>query len=240
MPEKSQLLDISPFGPEAISVAFEQRISEQILGQVLGLKSWLDTKNFDGIDEVIHSYASLVVRFDREQISRRELINLISSYGPPSDEQNLATLIHRIPVCYNPQFGPDQEAFLKQTENDFDSMVDRHTSRAYRFYFYGFLPGFMYLGGMDPTLHCSRKQTPSFRVHAGSVAIGGEQTGIYSIESPGGWSVIGRTPCALFSGSSPEIQPGELVQFYAVSEEEFEAIAEEVRNGRFQIETLEQ
>ncbi len=130
----------------------------------------------------------------------------------------------QIPVCYEKPYAPDLNSlasFLDITPNE---LVERHTSGSYLVHMLGFLPGFLYLGGLDESLHYPRKNTPSINISKGSVGIGGQQTGIYPVESPGGWHIIGRTPLTLFDAnrSNPTIaEPLDEIKFYAISSDEF-------------------
>ena len=126
----------------------------------------------------------------------------------------------KIPVCYDEEFSPDMKRVIKHTGYTSCEIIKRHLSGDYVVYFIGFSPGFPYIGGMDQALETPRLESPRFAVPAGAVAIGGKQTGIYPIESPGGWNIIGRTHLPLFNwstlGSSP-IKIGNRIEFHAVS-----------------------
>jgi len=125
-----------------------------------------------------------------------------------------------IPVHYGGSFGPDLLAVAEHCGLSCDELIKHHSGTDYEVLCLGFLPGFAYLGGLDPLLHCPRKTRPAARISAGSVAIGGGNTGIYPVASPGGWHIIGRTMCVLFSPqlSSPcLLQAGDLVRFTVLS-----------------------
>ena len=125
----------------------------------------------------------------------------------------------RIPVCYEAEFGEDIETLAKAKKISTQEIIELHTVQEYLVYFMGFLPGFPYLWGLDTQLHTPRKAVPSRRLPAGSVAIGGEQTGIYPQDSPGGWHVIGHCPIALFDvkdGTGSLFQSGDLIRFLSL------------------------
>jgi inhibitor of KinA len=130
-----------------------------------------------------------------------------------------------IPVCYGGEFGPDLEDVARHSELRPDEVIRLHSSAEYFAYFLGFMPGFAYLGGLPDSIATPRHATPRTRVAAGSVGIGGNQTGVYPLPSPGGWRLIGRTPAVLFS---PERNPpallemGDLVKFVPITREEFD------------------
>ena len=134
-----------------------------------------------------------------------------------------------IPVCYGSDFGPDLDALAAHTKLDVREVIARHTGAEYRVAMLGFMPGFPYLLGLDPGLHTPRRSTPRTRVPAGSVAIGGAQTGIYPRELPGGWQLIGRTPLQLFDAKRAPpalLRPGQYVRFRAIEAGEFAALAQ--------------
>jgi len=145
----------------------------------------------------------------------------------------LSEKVWDIPVCYNPRLGKDLQTLANSKSLDVEKLVKLHSQASYRIHFFGFLPGFMYLNGLDPTLHFPRKNVPDRKIEAGSVAIGGAQTGIYPTESPGGWHVIGRTPISLFNPeANPPIfaKPGDRIKFIPISLEEFD---EQSQNSTF-------
>jgi inhibitor of KinA len=140
----------------------------------------------------------------------------------------LPSKLWEIPVCYDPELGKDLISLSKSLSLDIQKLITLHTEQTYRIHFFGFLPGFMYLNGLDPALHFPRKSIPDRKIEPGSVAIGGAQTGIYPTESPGGWHVIGKTPISLFDQNlSPPVfaKPGEQIQFIPISREEFEQLS---------------
>jgi KipI family sensor histidine kinase inhibitor len=139
--------------------------------------------------------------------------------APPPQED-----LVEIPVCYGGDFGPDLADIARHAKLDVAEAIARHAAREYRVAMLGFAPGFPYLLGLDPALHAPRRANPRTRVPAGSVAIGGAQTGIYPRELPGGWQIIGRTPLALFDAGreSPALlAPGQRVRFRAIDTDEF-------------------
>jgi len=132
-----------------------------------------------------------------------------------------------IPVCYGDAFGPDLDAVAAHAKLDASDVIARHAGAEYRVAMLGFMPGFPYLLGLDATLHSPRRASPRTRVPAGSVAIGGAQTGIYPRELPGGWQLIGRTPLVLFDPLRPQpalLRPGQRVGFRQIDAGEFEAL----------------
>lgn len=152
----------------------------------------------EGIIDITISYNCLLiekdkdvdVKFFEEEIEKIDDINLENS--------EVLLKVIDIPVCYDGEFALDIDIVSKHCNLSRDDIVKIHTSKLYYIYFIGFLPGFPYLGGLDKSLFTPRKDTPRKLVKEGSVGIGGSQTGIYPIDSPGGWQIIGRTPIKIF------------------------------------------
>jgi inhibitor of KinA len=139
----------------------------------------------------------------------------------------LSTKIWLVPVCYELDYGKDLENLAKTKGLGIEELIALHSSTTYRIHFFGFLPGFMYLNGLPEILHSARKAVPERAVPAGSVAIGGSQTGIYPRQSPGGWHIIGRTPLALFDAEkNPPVwaSPGDSLRFVPIHESELEKL----------------
>ena len=131
----------------------------------------------------------------------------------------------KIPACYVPEFGIDLNDIASQKGLSAQDIIQLHTSRIYRVYMLGFLPGFPYMGIIDEKLKMNRKNKPQ-QVCAGSIGIAGMQTGIYPFDSPGGWQIIGRTPLKLFNKENEDpvfLKPGDSVQFYSIARDEFES-----------------
>ena len=133
-----------------------------------------------------------------------------------------------IPVCYGGAFGPDLPFVAKHAGLTEQEVIALHAGRDYRIYMLGFLPGFPYLGGLDERLFTSRLPTPRTAIPAGAVGIGGEQTGIYPIASPGGWQLIGRTPLKLFDPAAGRLPyaAGDRIRFTPITQAEFDALAQ--------------
>ena len=137
----------------------------------------------------------------------------------------LPTKIWLVPVCYDPKYGQDLIQLAEVKNRNPMELIRLHSDPLYRIHFFGFLPGFFYLNGLDPLLYSPRKSVPSSAVAPGSVAIGGSQTGIYPMQSPGGWHIIGRSPLTLFDATQPTpvwAKPGEQIQFVPISSSQFD------------------
>lgn len=190
-----------------------------------------------GILECYPAYRSLAVHFDPNLTSQEEIITGTSSNTP--QVSSMSSKKWSLPVCYDA--GKDLHSFSSSKEMTIEEVIELHTNTTYTVYFYGFLPGFMYLGGLHKRLHHPRKPTPDRRITPGSVAIGGSQTGIYPIASPGGWHVIGRCPIPIFNRHNDPpcfISPGDQITFSPVSTSSFELLKNDIESGKFEINQL--
>lgn len=223
-------ITIKPVGDQAVLVAFEQRIAEEVNGKVMALKKGLDLMREDGVLESVPAFASLLVYYDPMKTDYKLLKKKLEVLAAnPKSVQASPGKIVEIPVCYGGKYGEDLEFVARHAGLSEEEVIRIHSGRDYLIYMLGFLPGFPYLGGMDERLFTPRLENPRTRIPAGSVGIGGGQTGIYPMESPGGWRLIGRTPLHLFSpdnGGKLPYEAGDRIRFVPVSEREFEHFAE--------------
>ena len=188
--------------------------------------------------EVVPTYRSLMVYFDPLAISRDKLQEKITDSLARLKTVTAGDTIRiiTIPVAYGGDFGPDLEFVASHNAIMPSEVIAIHTSVPYLIYMLGFTPGFPYLGGMSERIAAPRLKTPRVRIPAGSVGIAGKQTGIYPIESPGGWQLIGRTPLTIFNPSGPSpflFAAGDYLQFAAIEAEEFSAIRNQVASGSY-------
>jgi inhibitor of KinA len=219
-------LRIVPAGDAALLVEFPPRIDPVINAQAIGLAHSIKEWRADAVQDVVVGYSSVTVYFnpldmdaaaleDRLRVAVRRLPDRIVAEGTRID----------VPVCYGEEFGPDLgdvAAWATATEEE---VVALHCATTYRVYVVGFVPGFPYMAAVHPRLAIPRKPTPRPRVPAGSVAIAAGQTGIYPIDTPGGWHLIGRTRLKLYDESRPEpflLKPGDSVRFHPVTRDQFE------------------
>jgi inhibitor of KinA len=182
--------------------------------------------------EFAPAYASIGIFFDPAQAEDFERLTseIASVLAPPvkrAPKQQRGAL-HEIPVCYEPEFAPDLAEVAARAAITTDEVIRLHSASEYRVHCVGFLPGFPYLGGLPRELATPRRSSPRTQVPAGSVAIGGVQTGIYPTASPGGWNLIGRTPVQLFDPTRDQpalLRAGERVRFKAITGEQFRALS---------------
>lgn len=219
-------------GDSAFTIIFNQEPSEALTRKIILLIEALkqnDTAS-NAIVEYIPAYQSLTLCINPIKLSLAQCKQVIKdALQIPSNVSNYTAKLIEIPVCYSKLYAPDMDEFVEYTGLSKDQIIALHTAPEYLVHMLGFLPGFLYLGGLDVKLKRQRRSTPRVRIEAGSVGIGGNQTGIYPVDSPGGWHIIGRTPLNLFDSDSESpfiASPLDKVKFVAITPEEFFAIKE--------------
>jgi len=229
---------VTPLGDAALLIAFDPVIDLRINAQVHTLASHLAARGLSGVRDIVPAYASCAVHFDPLRTDRdalRQAVDDALTRLDPAREGPGAASTVDIPVCYGGAFGPDLPFVSAHAGCSEQEVVRLHAGREYRVFMIGFLPGFPYMGTLDERIALPRRHAPRPRVPAGSVAVAGRQTGIYPVEAPGGWHIIGRTRMRLFDPlSSPpaRLAPGDAVRFVAIDEAAYQRSADlAVRNG---------
>lgn len=226
---------IVPAGDGALRVVFEDKIDPSINQLVNSLDKKLTELSIPGVTETIPAFRVLTVLYDPEITDLITLSKTIRQLL--SDENEMKSrekrVVH-IPVCYDKSFGPDLEELSRHSGLSIEEIIAVHSGRDYLIYMMGFLPGFAYLGGLDPSLHMPRLDTPRTSIEAGAVGIAGSQTGMYPMASPGGWRLIGSTPMKLFDPKrdTPFLyETGDYIRFEPVSREDYDQIKADCREG---------
>lgn len=214
----------------ALTVAFSQKISEQDNLRVMALRSAIQQKPINGLLDIVPAYSSLTIYFDgnceREEVMaylKERILDSLELQHEPSENR-----IITIPVCYDRSLGPDQEFVCDHLQLTQEQLIEKHTGNVFRVYMIGFIPGFPYMGILPEGWQIPRKQTPALKIPIGSVALAGQQTGIYPAEVPGGWQVIGRTPLKIFDAlrkPSCWLKAGDQVKFASISLNEFNSLS---------------
>jgi KipI family sensor histidine kinase inhibitor len=218
-------------GDRGVLVEYGNIISQEINRKVRTVTTALNLERPEGIVEVIPTYRSLLIIYDPLIINLTSLENELESIEDRLDGLDIPLpRTVEIPVLYGGEYGPDIE-FVAQAHNlTVDDVVRIHSGASYQIYMIGFTPGFPFLGGLPEVLHTPRIETPRALVPAGSVGIANNQTGMYPIDSPGGWRLIGRTPLKLFDPSKEDpflYSAGDIIRFVPISADEYNRILAE-------------
>lgn len=223
-------IKFSIFGESAILISWSNGINKSISADVYNFNLKIQKLIPDIVLETVSAYNSLTV-FIHKGIDKKELIEKLKLlYRKNLKHEQKVPTKWVVPVCYDVAFACDL-ANLAQSKNlSTQALINLHTQAHYKIDFIGFLPGFPYLSGLNPLLHTPRLEKPRAKIAKGSIAIGGEQTGIYPSASPGGWHIIGRTPLLLFNPTKESpclFSVFDEIEFKAISKDEFEQIKNE-------------
>lgn len=223
-----------PQGDRAITIHFGNEIHKSIHQQVKAFTKFIESKPFPGMLEVTPSFTSVTLFYEPTKIEVKtpnqspyeEVVKILKvKLSTLSLPTNQTSKIVTIPVCYGGEYGPDLQDVANYHHLTQQQIINIHSKQEYLVYMIGFAPGFPYLGGMSKEIATPRKATPRLTIPAGSVGIGGEQTGVYPIESPGGWQLIGRTPLQLFHQEAKQpslLRAGDVVRFEPISPQQFD------------------
>jgi len=223
---------LHPLGDRALTLAFEPRLDPAFHARILRLAAAFDASRPPGILDIVPTYHEIGIHFDPERLQSHvegSLSNFFSRWIEASVNEfdtvaNDKPRLIEIPVCYDPALAPDLLPAAESLKITVDQLIKRHTAATYHVYMIGFLPGFPYMGELPEALFLPRKSTP-VPILAGSVAIAGRQTGIYPLDSPGGWHVIGRTTMQMFMPDQDPpvlLRPGDEVRFHSIPRDVFD------------------
>jgi inhibitor of KinA len=222
-------MTLSPLGDSAVVVSFGNGLDELALPRVRALAEALARNLPAGVVDVVPAFASVTVFYEPARIGG--YAHLCAEIEARAHRADAVVLTHEahgveIPVCYEGDLGCDLPVVAGHSGLTMGRVVELHSSADYLVHAVGFAPGFAYLGGLPEKIHMPRRATPRTNVPAGAVGIGGGQTGVYPLTSPGGWNLIGRTPLKMFDVTRAEpalLRVGDRVNFRAISREEFAA-----------------
>jgi inhibitor of KinA len=218
-------LVLRPMGDSAVVVELGQEIERKTHLRVKALAAVLEQNPLPGMIGYVPAFTTVTVFYDPLSLSFKEVCQRLESLAVDvkiSEDQQ--PKIVEIPVCYGGEFGPDLTFVAEYNGLKPEEVIQIHASGEYLVYMIGFAPGFPYLGGMSERIAAPRKSSPRLKIPAGSVGIAGRQTGVYTLESPGGWQLIGRTPLSLFRAdrNPPSLlKMGDIVRFRPISRAEF-------------------
>ncbi|HEY1020467.1 MAG TPA: 5-oxoprolinase subunit PxpB [Sediminibacterium sp.] len=229
----SPAYQIYPCGDHAITITWGNSITVSANQQVMALYQYLCERKITGVLDLIPAYTSLTIVYDlAAMIKKNPGQSVYAIMESQLQEAARSVEIHTvmvsnkvtIPVCYDLSLAPDLSELAALHQLTIEEVIQLHTSPTYRVYMIGFLPGFAYMGSVAERIRTARKSSPRTKVPAGSVGIAGEQTGIYPLDSPGGWQLIGQTPLPLFDATRTDpclLQPGDEVKFCSISLTEY-------------------
>jgi inhibitor of KinA len=229
--DHNQQAAIQALGDRAVVVQLGERIDREVFDRVQALWQYLEQAAIPGIVELVPAYTTVTIYYDPLRTTYAEVrIAAERSLADGTASAAAAARTIEIPVCYGGEFGVDLEYVAERSGATTGEVIAIHCSAIYRVHMLGFTPGFPYLGGMPERIATPRRAAPRLKVPAGSVGIAGSQTGIYPVETPGGWQIVGRTPLALFRPDEDPptlLSPGDLVRFRPITSDEFAALCEE-------------
>src|SRR5881227_1422918 len=239
-------MEIVPLGDSALIVRVRERFEdapEETLNEVLQTFQQLRSAAIPGVTEVAPAYTSVAVFCDPLQAAKargqsdrafdwlNERVQRVIAATSDRRRRGRTTKgdvrLVEIPVCYDAEFGPDLDDVARHAQISTKEVVDLHSAAEYRVACIGFVPGFPFLTGLPKAIATPRRSTPRTEISPGAVGIGGAQTGVYPLRSPGGWNLIGRTPLKLFDPAKDPptlLQGGDRVRFRAITREEFESL----------------
>ena len=224
-------------GDSALNLEFARAISPETSAKIRMAADNLTADPIEGVTELVPTFCSLMVYYNPLVVTFDELSARLRGKLRDVGEVDLSVRkIVPIPVCYGGDFGPDLENVAEHAGLSADEVIALHSGRDYLIDMLGFLPGFAYLGGLDERLHTPRLATPRTRIEPGSVGIGGAQTGVYPLASPGGWQIIGRTPLKPYDPDRSEpilYAAGEYLRFVPITPDEYAAIEAQLAAGTY-------
>ena len=228
MSQGKSFLRIFQYSETSILLELKAEPKLDLLNELVVFKNLLYS-NLSGIKQITLSYKSLLLQFSNPLTKyknlKEEILKLYSSFD--SSKSTIKSKHWNIPVCYESKYAPDLSILSEHLKLSHHQLIKLHTKPIYQIYFIGFLPGFLYLEGLDAKLYYPRKKSPKLKVSKGAVGIGGRQSGIYPNQSPGGWNIIGTSPTSMFDPNLKQpcfAKSGDTLSFYSISETTFKKI----------------
>lgn len=229
-------------GDSSVFMEFGNSISPEINAKIRNVVKGIESSAIKGITELLPTYRSIQIMYNPLELGYDELIALLrdlESSLPEGDGGDYR--IVEIPTIYGGDYGPDLDFVADHNQLSVEEVIKIHTSTDYLLYMLGFTPGFSYLGGMSDKIATPRLKTPRTVIPAGSAGIAGTQTGIYPIDSPGGWQLIGCTPLKMYDPTAEPpilLKAGDYVRFVSITEDEYFKILKEVENKSYKVNII--
>jgi len=228
-----------PSGDSGLILEVGNEISEEVNRKIRALIYCIEKKGLEEIIEILPTYTTILILYNPLKTSNDELIGKLRDVEESINDIQLppAEIVH-IPTLYGDEYGTDLEFVAEHNGLTIEQVIDIHSTPNYLVYMIGFTPGFPYLGGMSEKIATPRLEIPREKIPAGSVGIAGSQTGIYPIDSPGGWQLIGQTPLKLFDADrmpSVLLKAGQYIKFEPISRSEYDNIYREIKENRYKI-----
>lgn len=239
------MMDYSYFqvSEQSLEVEFPEQINVEENKLIQNIARELIDQDAVGVTGVIPAYHTLTVNFDFDLTSFKDLVDQIDEIIVNSNElTNTGRSIIELPVCYCPKFGPDLEDVAKFASVSVEELIKLHSGTDYFIYMMGFLPGFAYMGSVPEKIAMPRLEVPRRSIAPGSVGIAGAQTGMYPVESPGGWRLIGRTPVKLYDPARPQLKyrSGDYIRFVPIDESEYQRIQKLDAAGEYSLNVIKE
>lgn len=239
---KNHPISIKPFGQKAVLIEWPNKVDESILEEILEFVECFKRLDLPGWEMSV-AYNSLTMVNSKEDVDfemiKKQLLECYDGIRVSTNKRE--QFLWRIPVCYDRDFGIDLEEVATVLGLTVENLIEQHTSHEYRVYGIGFLPGFMYLGGLPSALEIPRRKEPRLNVAKGSVGLAGKQTGVYPQDSPGGWNIIGSCPTPIFNPEAEEpcfVRVGDKIQFHRISKAEYDLRVIEAEVGIYKPEKI--
>jgi inhibitor of KinA len=220
---------IIPFGDQAVLCDFGEEVTKEINNNVICVFKIIQQKIFKheivGIKNCVPSYNKLLINYDLKKISLLEIINFIENTNFSKEVISQHSKSWKLPICYDEEFGIDQENVSKSTGLSINEVLDLHQKTSFYIYMIGFMPGLPYMGDLNNSLYVPRLETPRVEIAEGSVIIAEKFCCIFPRKNPCGWSILGRTPVKLFDQTNQNnpslLSPGDTVNFYKITKSNF-------------------
>ncbi|MBM7869683.1 KipI family sensor histidine kinase inhibitor [Clostridium pascui] len=228
-------------GDRALTVEYGNEISEDISNKVRSMMVALELNKIEGVIEIVPTYRSLIIHYNPLNIKYDNLVSELKLLESKLKDISLPEPeVIEIPTLYGGEYGADIGNVAQYNGITVEEVIKIHSSKEYLIYMLGFTPGFPYLGGMDEKIATPRLKVPRTKISKGSVGIAANQTGIYPIDSPGGWQLIGKTPLKLYEPNREVpilLKAGNYIKFIPISEEQYKTIEKDANDGCYEYST---